>query len=52
MAAYGHSSVTKSQHLNVTSNETIILQCNFDGIESGVIQWFVNENRIDLLVSK
>ena len=49
---YNHDpSVTKRQHLNVTNNETLILKCDFEGIELGMIQWFRNGNSINLLVS-
>ena len=47
---YRHDA-TKGQHLNVTSNETITLQCNFDSMESGRIQWFRNGNPVNFMVS-
>ena len=64
MTVYSHDpSVTKRQHLNVPSNETLILKCDFEGIESGMIQrfrngkwfrngqWIRNGNSINILVS-
>ena len=48
---YGDGSNVKSQHLNVISNETVVLQCNTDGIEPALIQWLWNENAtIDFMV--
>ena len=49
LIVYGDS--IKSQHLNVTLNETVVLQCNSDGIQSEMIQWLWNGSTIDLTVS-
>ena len=48
---YGNGDDVESQQLNVTSNETIILHCNFDGIGPGMIQWMRNGNPVDVTVS-
>ena len=48
---YRQNSITKSEQLNITSNGTIILQCKFDGIKLGMIQWFRNGVHIDFTVS-
>lgn len=44
-------SVDTSLPVNVTFNETVVLQCNYDGIESGMIHWFKNGGTIDFTVS-
>ena len=51
LVVYGNGNDVESQRLNVTSNETIILHCNFDGIEPGMIQWMRNGNPVDVTVS-
>ena len=52
VTVYSHDNISKSQHLNVTINETIILKCKFDGIESRMIRWLRNKtDDINLLVS-
>ena len=48
---YGDRSIVKSQHLNVTLNETVVLQCNSDGIKSAMIQWLSNRDTVDFTVS-
>ena len=48
---YRNDYVVDNQQLNVISNETIVLQCNFDGIESGMIQWLRNGSIVDAMVS-
>ena len=48
---YGYGSVTESQQLKVIFNETVVLKCNFDGVESRMIYWLRNGIAIDFVVS-
>ena len=48
---YGNRSIVRSQHLNVTLNEIVVLQCNSDGIKSAMTQWLSNGDTIDFTVS-